>query len=187
MNAAGVPAGNSTATVGLQNQAIARNTTASAAPIALDLMIQSSVGSYSYSDSWPHQKSRSQLFRDTMKNATLDYCSGCEFIWERHNGIIFLSSSDYARGLGSEGSSMPVVFNAKCRFENRRELICGTGASADQAGGSAVIRDSFMFGKPLLLAWFPRMSLAISPSAGLVSSQNISHASALQLLSQTQG
>ena len=164
-----------------------RNTTAAAAPIALDLMIQSSVGSYVYSsDQWPYLKGRSELFRDTMKNATLEYCDGCEFKWSRHNGVIFLSSADYARGLGSEGSSMPVVFNAKCRFENRREFVDGTGACSNLSGGSGVLRDGFLFGKPLLLAWFPRMSLAISPSAGLVSSQNISHASALQLLSSTQ-
>jgi len=187
MGAAGNPPADRVDTVALQNQAIARNTTASAAPIGLDLMIQSSIGSYVYSsDNWPYLKGRSQLFRDTMKNSYLDYCSGCEFIWERHNGVIFLNSADYARGLGSEGSSMPVVFNAKCRFENRREFISGGGASCDQAGGPAALRDGFMFGKPLLLAWFPRMSLALSPSAGLVSSQNISHASALQLLSQTQ-
>ena len=150
-------------------------------------MIQSSVGSYVYSsDGHPYLKGRSELFRDTMKNSYLDYCDGCEFKWSRHNGVIFLSSADYARGLGTEGSSMPVVFNAKCRFENRREFIDGSGASCDVSGGTGVLRDGFMFGKPLLLAWFPRMSLAISPSAGLVSSQNISHASALQLLGQTQ-
>jgi len=187
MNAVGAPAADQQQCVALRNQAIARNTTASAAPVALDLMIQSSVGSYVYSsDGHPYLKGRSELFRDTMKNSYLDYCDGCEFKWSRHNGVIFLSSADYARGLGTEGSSMPVVFNAKCRFENRREFVDGSGASCDVAGGTGVLRDGFMFGKPLLLAWFPRMSLAISPSAGLVSSQNISHASALQLLGQTQ-
>ena len=187
-NAAAVIAGDRADSALLQNQAVARNTTSSAAPVGLDLMIQSSVGSYRYSsDQWPYMRGRSELFKDTLKNSYLDYCNGCEFNWERHNGVIFLASSDFARGLGSEGSSMPVVFNAKVRFENRREFIDGTGAASDRAGGTPVLRDSFMIGKPLLLAWFPRMSLAISPSAGLVSSQNISHASALQLLSQTNG
>jgi len=182
--AQGVPAASLASTVALQNQAIARNTTASAAPVALDLMIQSSVGSYTYSSQWPYLKTRSELFRDTMKNATLEYCDGCEFKWSRHSGVIFLASQDFARGIGSEGSSMPVVFNAKCRFENRREFVDGSGACSDRAGGSGLLRDSFLFGKPLLLAWFPRMSVIMTPSSGLVTSQNISHASAMQLLGQ---
>ena len=173
--------------VGLANQMIARNTVASACPVALDLMIQSSVGSYRYSsDGFPYLKGRSELFFDTMKNSYLKYCDGCEFNWEKHNGVVFLRSSDYARGLGSEGSSMPVVFNAKCRFENRRQFIDGTGAASTAAGGNGLIRDVFMSGNPLMLAIFPRMYLLISPSSGLISSQNISHASAQQVLSQTQ-
>jgi hypothetical protein len=149
-------------------------------------MIQSSVGSYIFSGGYPYLKSRSELFRDTMKNGTLEYMDGCEFKWEKHNPLLFLSISDFARGIGSDGASMPISVNCKVRFENHREFVDGTGATADGSGGPCVLRDNFMFGTPLLLAWFPRMSLALSPSASLVSSQNVSHSSALQLLSQTQ-
>jgi hypothetical protein len=184
-----VPTADLPDSVAVANQAVSRNTNGCLAPISLDLMIQSSLGSYQYSGSWPYLKQRSELFRDTLKCATLDYCGGCEDIWTRNNGIIFLSSSDFARGIGSEGSSMPVVFNAKVRFENRREFIDGTGASSDSGGGIAALQDTLcgFKPKPIMLAFYPRMSLAVSPSSALVSSQNISHASALSLLSQTQG
>ena len=182
------PTENQAQTVAVANQGVARNTSGSLSPVALDLMIQSSVGSYQYSGSWPYLKQRSELFKDTLKNATLDYCDGCEDIWQRNNGIIFLSSADFARCLGSEGSSMPVVFNAKIRMENRREFIDGTACSCDSGGGIAALQDTLcgFKPKPIMLAWYPRMSLAVSPSSALVSSQNISHASALQLLSQTE-
>ncbi len=187
--AAGVPADAQSQGSGLGNQLIARNTTASACPVACDLMIQSSIGSYRYSsEGFPYLKGRSELFRDTLKNAYLDYCDGCEFKWSKHNGMIFLASQDYARGLGSEGSSMPVVFNAKVKFVNMRQFADGTGATylAANSRGSGVIQDIFMSGKPLLLAWFKRMSIELSPSSAGVKSQNISHASATQLLGQTQ-
>ena len=174
-------------TCGFKNQFIARNTASSASIVGLDLMVQSSVGSYVYSESEKQfLKGRSELFADTIKNSYLDYMGGCEFKWDKHNCIVYLESSDYARGLGSEGSSMPVVFNAKVRFENHREFIDGTGAACDGGRGCGVVRDA-IFGTPLMLAIYSRMSIALSPSAGLVSSQNISHSSALQLLSQTQG
>ena len=165
---------------------MARNTASSAAIVALDLMIQSSIGSYSYSSEAQYLKDRSELFADTIKNSYLDYMDGCEFKWSRHNCCVFLESSSFARGLGSEGSSLPVVFNAKCRFVNRREFIDGTGCASDGARGPGVVRD-VIIGKPLFLAFFNRMSISLSPSAALVSSQNVSHASALQLLSQTSG
>ena len=174
-------------TCGLKNQFIARNTAASASIVGLDLMIQSSVGSYVYSETEAQfLKGRSELFADTLKNSYLDYMGGCEFKWDKHNCIVYLESSDFARGLGSEGSSMPVVFNAKIRYENHREFIDGTGAACDGGRGCGVVRDA-IFGTPLMLAIYSRMSVALSPSAGLISSQNISHSSALQLLSQTQG
>ena len=174
-----------TDTSAFENQFLARNTASSASVVALDLMIQSSVGSYTYSNEAQYLKGRSELFKDTLKNSYLDYMQGCEFNWDKHNAVVFLESSSFARGLGSEGSSMPVVFQVKARFENHREFIDGTGAASSRARGPAVVKDA-LYGTPLLLAFFPRMSLALSPSAGLVSSQNISHASALQLLSQTQ-
>ena len=184
--AAGAITRSTAKTSGLKNQFIARNTASCAAVVALDLMIQSSIGSYVYSSEDQYLKDRSELFADTIKNSYLDYMEGCEFRWSRHNCCVFLESSSFARGLGSEGSSLPVVFNAKCRFENRREFIDGTGAAAEGARGPGVVRD-VIIGKPLFLAFFNRMSIALSPSAALVSSQNVSHASALQLLSQTSG
>ena len=189
MGAVGIPAEVDALKAGVANQLIARNTSASACPVGLELMIQSSIGSYRYSsEGFPHLKGRSELFRDTLKNAYLDYCDGCEYKWAKHNGIIFLSSDMYARGLGSEGSSMPVVFNAKVKFVNLREFADGTGCTYLTANsrGSGVVRDSFMHGKPLLLAWFKRVSIELSPSSAAVKSQNVSHASATQLLGQTQ-
>jgi hypothetical protein len=185
--AQGIPTANLPDSVAVANQGVSRNTNGALSPVRLDLMIQSSLGSYQYSGAWPFLKQRSELWKDTLKNATLDYCNGCEDVWQRNSGIIFLSSSDFARGIGSEGSSMPVVFNAKVRFENRREFIDGTGASSEGGGGCAALQDTLcgFKPKPLMLAWYPRMSLAVSPSSALVSSQNISHASALSLLSQT--
>ena len=168
----------------LANQFIARNTASACAIVALELQIQSSVGSYRYAGSYPHLKGRSELFADTIKNSYLEYARGCEFSWEKHLPIVMLQSCEFARGLSSEGASFPVVFNAKVRFENRRQFADGTGYTSDRATGGAVLEDVIDARRPIMLAMYLRQSLAISPSAALVSSQNISHASSIEILSR---
>ena len=183
MTASAQVANNTQQTAGLNNQALYRNTAASAAIVGLKLQIQSSVGSYEFSPEYPHLKGRSELFADTIKNSYLEYCDGCEYNWDRHSGIVFLQSSDFARGLSSEGASFPITIDATCRFENHRQYCDGTGYASLQSLGPAVLRD-VIAGRPLMLALYSRQSLAISPSAALVSSQNISHASAIEILSR---
>lgn len=180
----GAPAADLQNTQTLLQQGIARNTVASCAIVGLRLQIQSSVGSYEFSsDGHPYLKGRSELFADTLKNSYLEYCDGSEFIWDRHSGIVFLQSCDYARGLSSEGCSFPITIDATVRFENHRQFCDGTGYSTLSATGPAVLQDCIQ-GRPVMLACYMRQSLAISPSSALVSSQNISHSSGIELLSR---
>ncbi len=169
-----------------QCAAVARNTNGNMAVMALDLRIQSSLGSYTYSSPWPYLKERSELWKDTLKNANRKFCDGQEDIWTRHNSVVFIAASDFARGIGSPGCSLPVVFEAKVRFENRRQFMSGLAAAGCGSQSMAPLQDTLcgLKAKPLMCMLYPRVSLSVSPSSALVSSQNISHASGLQLLSQ---
>ena len=184
LGARGAVTENTKITSALKHQAIYRNTSASAAIVGLKLQIQSSVGSYEFSsDGYPYLKGRSELFADTIKNAYLGYCDGCEFNWDKHSGIVFLQSCDYARGLSSEGASFPVTIDAKVRFENHRQFCDGTGYASAKSRAPAILQD-VIAGKPVMLACYMRQSLSIAPSSALVSSQNISHSSAVEILSR---
>ena len=70
------------------------------------------------------------------------------------------------------------------RFAAEREYIAGMGAcskTANKRGGVAVQRD-VIYGKPIMLQIFDKSALSLSPSSGLLSSQNLSHSSAMDIL-----
>ena len=184
---AGAPAaGGSEA--GLLNYFRARNTDASAAILDFKMEIQSSIGAYVYSDeNFPNVRTRHDLWRDHLKYAVRDYCNSDINTWWKHQCILLLGSDSWARGLGSPGSSFPVVINATVRFCNARQFICGSACSAaDTAVGPAVLRDCIQ-GVPVMLQIYPQSSLQVSPSSALVSSMNISHAQAMDLLARGGG
>ena len=179
----GAPAAGRQDTNALDNQGIVRNTCASASIVGLRLGVQSSVGSYEFSGEYPFLKGRSELFADTLKNSYLDYCGGSEVVWDRHSCIVFISCSDFARGIGTDGSSFPITVDASVQFENHRQMIDGTGAGSLRAKGPAVLQD-VIAGCPVMLALFPRQSLTITAATARLSAQNMSHSSAVEILSR---
>ena len=183
---AGAPApGGSQA--GLLNYFRARNTDSAAAILDVMIRIQSSVGAYSYSDeaTYPNTRTRHELWRDTLKYSVRDYCGSDINTWWKHQCILVLGSQSWLRGLTVAGASFPMTVDAAIRFGNARQFICGSAASAASATavGPAVLRDTIA-GTPVMLQIFPQSSLQLSPSSGLVSSMNISHAQGMDLLAR---
>ena len=181
---AGAPqAGGSQA--GLKNYFRARNTDASAAILDFKMEVQSSIGAYTYSDEqFPYTRSRHELWRDHLKYCVRDYCGSDINTWWKHQCVLVLGSDSWARGLGSPGSSFPIVLNASIRFACARQFICGSAASASgDSVGPAVLRDVIQ-GTPVMLQIFPQSSLQVSPSSAVVSSMNISHSQAMDLLAR---
>ena len=103
--------------------------------------------------------------------------------WHRHQCILLLGADSYLRGLTSSGTAYPITINAEVKFVSRRVYIDGTGAVAVQGIGPAVLQDKIA-GVPVMLQIFPQQSFQISASSALLSSQNLSHAQAQQILSQ---
>lgn len=169
---------------GMQNYFLSHNTDSAAAILQVELQVQSSIGSYSYSgDTFPYQRTRHQLWRDHLKSACEGYCAGDIEKWHRHQCIMCIQASDYLRGISSPGVSYPITINAQVKFISRREYIDGTGGVSANSRGTPVFQDKIA-GAPVMLQFFPQQSLQLSASSGLLSSQNLSHASAQQILSQ---
>ena len=169
---------------GMQNYFLSHNTDSAASILQIELQVQSAIGSYSYSgDTFPYQRTRHQLWRDHLKSACEGYCQGDIEKWSKHQCIMCIQASDYLRGIASPGTSYPITINATVKFISRRVYIDGTGGFSANSRGTPVFQDKIA-GAPVMLQMFPQQSLQLSASSGLLSSQNLSHASAQQILSQ---
>ena len=163
-------------------QYAARNSDSNAAITRFSLEIMSTQGSYIYSsEEWPFLKNRGDLYRDVQK-----YCidSGDDLgTWFKHNCIVLLGASEFARGISTPGCAFPVTFTMKARFENHRNYVDGHACAFNFGCGLGTCRD-IISGNPIMGFIYPQQSLQVSASSALLSSQNISHSSGMELLSR---
>jgi hypothetical protein len=175
---------NSRQSSGLQNYFYSRNQDANAQIVDFQLMIQSSIGAYVYSSEvFPYVRRQRELYTDHLKNVCDGYCGGSMVSWQKNNSCLLIRASDFARGLGSPNSAMPVQITAKCKFVNTREQIDGHAACSITHRGVAVLRD-FIAGVPCMAQIFDSNALTIASSSAVASSANLSHSTALDILSR---
>ena len=175
-------ANTSRAMTSIRNQYLARNTDSNAAITQFQLEIMSVQGSYVYSaEKWPYIKTRSDLYRDVSKYCIDSYDD--QDTWFKHNCIVMLGCEEFAKGISSSGTAFPCTFKVKCQFENHRNYIDGYGCVGVLSTGLGACQD-VIGGRPVLGFIFPQQSLQLSASSALLSSQNISHSSAMELLSR---
>ena len=163
-------------------QYLMRNTMRNASIDKFSLEIQSAAGNYTFSGEFPYLRNRSELYRDIRKHVNLDFPE--EGIWDKHESCIILHVSDFARSLSSDGTSYPCSFSAKVRFVNKAQHIFGRGVSGSGPGNGIYPQQDAIWGTPLMIGLFPRQSLTLSPSSGILASQNISHSSSEEILSR---
>lgn len=159
---------------------LARNTNACASIRRFQLEVASSVGSYTYSsESFPFLRTRDELWADVQKYVVRDFCNNDINIWKKFNSIVLLGCQDIIRGLSTCNTSYPLQYTAKVEFGSEREFICGS-AGTDDADfyGTAIQRDA-IYGRPVMLEIFDKVSLKLSPGSGIVTSQNTSHSVAM--------
>ena len=171
---------------GLHNYFLARNTNSCASIQQFSLEVMSSLGSYKFStEKYPYIRGRHELFRDVLRHTCPNFLKGDINTWRKHCAIVILSSSDFIRGLTTQGASFPVQYSVKIRFASEREYITGSGAVSGIGGhtGMAVLRDC-IYGRPIMGEIFNAAELRLSPSSGIVSSMNIAHSTAMDLVSR---
>ena len=167
---------------GTSNYFLSRNTDATASIEQISLEIQSSVGAYSYSDdSYPYMRTRQQLFRDHIRYCADDYLQGDFDKWTRHQCCLLLGADSFIRGLATTGSSFPIQLTCKVKFSSRRQYVDGQAAGGETKMLS-VFRDVIQ-GTPVMCQIYDGGSLSLTASSGVLSSQNLGHAQALDILS----
>jgi len=166
---------------------LSRNTMSSCAIAQFSLEIQASLGSYTYSsDKFPFTRTRQELFRDHCRYVCPSYLDyGDINQWRKHAGCLLLGCDIWLRGLTSDACSFPMVFNCKVRFQNERQFYSGVGNHVAQSGGLAIQQD-LIAGTPVMCCIYPKNSLTISASSAILSSANLSHASAMDIIQRGQ-
>ena len=170
---------------GLEQYYLSRNTDCSASIKTFELEIQSSIGAYVVAgDSEPFLRTRADLYRDHLRYMPEDYMSQQD--WYKHNCCMMVGVDQYARGLCTSGEAFPITLRAKIKFESARQFITGEGACGVSACGEAVQQDPLLIvSQPVMVQIFPNSSLQVSPSAALLSSQNLSHSQAMEILARS--
>ena len=168
----------------LAAQYLMRNTSRNASIEKFELSIQSAAGNYVFANGdFPYLRNRSELYRDIRKHVVKDGYPD-EGVWDKHECAIILHVSDFARSLSSDGTSYPCSFSAKVRYVNKAQHIFGRGAGGSCVGNGIYPSQDAIWGTPLMIGLFPRQSLTLSPSSGILASMNISHSSAEEILSR---
>ena len=164
---------------------LSRNTDSSASIKTFELEIQSSIGAYVVAgDKEPFLRTRADLYRDHLRYMPEDYMSQQD--WYKHNCCMMVGVDQYARGLCTSGEAFPITLRAKVVFESARQFISGEGACGTFACGEAVQQDPLLtVSQPVMVQIFPNSSLQVSPSAALLSSQNLSHSQAMEILARS--
>jgi hypothetical protein len=173
---------------GAQTYFLSRNTDSSAAIQRFALEIQSSVGSYIYSgEAAPYLRTKAELFRDHVRNCVPGYLEGDINKWQTHACCLLLGADAFIRGLTTTGVAYPLNINATVDFASQRQYIDGTaaaGVNIAAANRGIAIQQDVIYGKPVMLQIYPKSRMTVSPSSALLSSQNMSHASGIDLIAR---
>ena len=177
----------------IDGQNFSRNQQKCASIQRFTLEVQASVGSYKYSsDKAPYLRDQSRLWEDVCKYTEKDYCNRDIQEWRKHSCAIILGADSWLRGISTIGTAYPLQITCSAEFVNKSEFFDGcvrASVGLAHAGGAkgaapqSSLRD-FIAGKPLLLCIYDKARLSVSPSAAILSSQNLSHSTAMDLISR---
>lgn len=168
---------------------IAQNQDANLSITRIDLLVQSSVGSFKLSgDSYPYLRDQQIIWDEHRRNCNTDYFEKSGFSdWKKRGSCVLLSVSQYLHGLGSSaGVAFPIQITAEVYFANKCQFIEGLYAYDEKAPrGPMVFRDCIS-ARPVLVGLFDKQVIQIASSSAVLSAQNLSQASAAQILASRQ-
>ena len=96
---------------------------------------------------------------------------------------MLLGVQEYAKGISTSGTAFPCTFTVQATFENRRSYVDGYACASPEGAGLGACQD-IIGGRPVLGMIYPQQRLEITASSALLTSQNISHASATEILAR---
>ena len=159
-----------------RNIAMAQDSNASIT--AVEIVIQSAVGSFAFRDSGEHYlQDRDRLWNVHVRNCHANYCEAGRGVWADKESCLLLSSSDYLIGLStSPGTVFPITLDVKVRFANRATYSGGACFSLGQGVKGKCQFEQIIIGEPTLVGCFHQNVMSIAASSSVLSSQAFSQA-----------
>ena len=100
---------------------------------------------------------------------------------------MLLSVSQYLHGLGSSaGVAFPIQLSATVYFANKCQFIEGLYAYDEKAPRGPIVFQDAISARPVLVGLFDKQVIQIASSSAVLSAQNLSQASASQILASRQ-
>jgi len=78
-----------------------------------------------------------------------------------------------------------MVFNAKVKFQNERQYFSSAPEFSQVGAGLAIQKDCIQ-GTPCMACVYPKNALTVSASSAVLSSANLSHATAMDIIQRGQ-
>ena len=168
---------------------IAQNQDANLSVTRIDLLVQSSVGSFKLSgDKYPFLRDQQIIWDEHRRNCCTDYYEKSGFSdWKKRGSCVLLSVSQYLHGLGSSaGVAFPIQVTAEVYFANKCSFIEGLYAYDEKAPRGPMVFQDCINARPVLVGLFDKQVIQIASSSAVLSAQNLSQASAAQILASRQ-
>ena len=145
---------------------------------AVEIIIQSAVGSFAFRDTELHyMQDRDRLWNCHVRNCHANYCEAGRGVWADKESCLLLSSSDYMIGLNtSPGTVFPITLDVKVRFANRATHSGGACFSLGQGVKGKCQFEQIIIGEPTLVGCFHQNVMSIAASSSVLSAQAFSQA-----------
>jgi len=155
---------------------IAQNQDSNLAIVKLNLVVQSSVGTFEVSgDKYPFLRDQQNVWDQHKRNCNAEYFADGGFLdWQKRGCCVLLSVSQYLHGLGSSaGVAFPIQISATVSFENKCAFIEGLYANDPSIKGPIVWKD-YIRARPVIVGIFDKQVIQIASSSAVLSALNMS-------------
>ena len=168
---------------------IAQNQDSNLAIDRLDILVQSSVGSFQVTDdAYPFKRDQQILWDEHRRNCNTDYFAKSGLSdWQKRGCCVLLSVSQYLHGLGSSaGVAFPIQISCHVEFVNKCAFIEGLYGYDEKGPRGPMVFKDYINARPVLVGIFDKQVLQIASSSAVLSAQNISQASFSQIVASRQ-
>ena len=168
---------------------VAQNQDSNLSILRLSILVQSSVGSFKFSsDKFPYLRDQAIIWNEHKRNCCTDYFKDATISdWSKRQCCVLLNVSQYLHGLGSSaGVAFPIQISADVDFANQCRFVDGIYGYDNKYYNGPMVHADPIVARPVFVGLFDKQVVQVASSSAVLSAQNLSQASATQILASRQ-
>ena len=168
---------------------VAQNQDSNLSILRLSILVQSSVGSFKFSsDKFPYLRDQAIIWNEHKRNCCTDYFKDATIgDWSKRQCCVLLNVSQYLHGLGSSaGVAFPIQISADVDFANQCRFVSGVYGYDNKYYNGPIVHEDPIIARPVFVGLFDKQVVQVASSSAVLSAQNLSQASAVQILASRQ-